>query len=44
MLIILKPLLIITIIKRVLLSSVLINVKTLYNIALFLKKSFIKQL
>jgi hypothetical protein len=42
MLIILRPLLLITIAKRVLLSSVSINAKMLYNIVLFLKWNFIK--
>jgi hypothetical protein len=37
MLIILKPLLLITIAKRVLLSFIFINAKMLYNIILFLK-------
>jgi hypothetical protein len=37
MLITLRHLLLITIIKRVLLSSISINAKTLYNINLFLK-------
>jgi hypothetical protein len=36
MLIILRHLLLITIAKRVLLSSVFVNIKTLYNIDLFL--------
>jgi hypothetical protein len=37
MLIILRYLLLITIVKRVLLSFIFINAKTLYNINLFLK-------
>jgi hypothetical protein len=37
MLITLKPLLLITVAKRVLLSFISINAKTLYNIVLFLK-------
>jgi hypothetical protein len=37
MLIILKPLLLITVAKCILLSSIFINVKMLYNIVLFLK-------
>jgi hypothetical protein len=37
MLIILKPLLLITVAKRVLLSSSFINIKKLYNIVLFLE-------
>jgi hypothetical protein len=40
----LRPLLLITVAKRVLLSSVFINAKMLYNIALFLKQNSIKQL
>jgi hypothetical protein len=44
MLITLRLLLLITVAKRVLLSSVFINTKMLYNIVLFLKWNFIKQL
>jgi hypothetical protein len=42
--IILRPLLLITIAKRVLLSTISINAKMPRNIILFLKFNFIKQL
>jgi hypothetical protein len=42
MFIILKPLLLIIIAKHVLLNSVFTNIKTLYNIAFFLKNKKIK--
>jgi hypothetical protein len=42
MLITIRPLLLITVAKRVLLSSIFINAKMLYNIVLFLEWNSIK--